>query len=162
MPNSHRMSIYTKKGDSGSTSLANGTVVSKQSKEVRMLGEIDELMSFVGMAVSNKTCPKNTAEALKKIQTDLYKIGSFVGGTPSICVNDDDISLLESWIDELVSDHKFDFVKPGEKGELSAIIHVCRSVCRRCERSFAEYKENPIILKYLNRLSDLLFALAEC
>lgn len=162
------MTIYTKKGDEGMTSLIGGETVSKDSPVFSVLGDLDELMSFIGLALAHNDCRHDVREALAHIQNDLYKISAVIAGSPSSSISDDDIFLLEKWIDGLNEGREFDFIKPGARGEVSARIHVCRAVCRRCERSFCKFIDKPmkdshaIILRYLNRLSDLLFSLAEC
>lgn len=146
-----------------------GELVRKDSPVICVLGDLDELMSFVGMALAHKDCRHDVREALGRVQNDLYKINAVVAGSSEASIGDDDVLLLEKWIDGLNEGREFDFVKPGAKGEVSARIHVCRAVCRRCERSFCKFTDrsdsqdfHAIVLRYLNRLSDLLFALAEC
>lgn len=136
------------------------------------LGELDELNSFLGLA---KCC--GFFDIVEGFQDDIYRIMSVVGNKfksvgKLMPVKEGDISYLESRIDdfEKICGKLTKFVKPG-KSEISARLHVARSVCRRAERAFVEIldvvnlegvakKNSENILKYLNRLSDLLFLMA--
>jgi len=177
------MKLYTKKGDQGETSLYDGEKVSKTFSLIHALGDIDELNSFAGLvraeASENGDHGEMFIEILDRVQKDLYRIGGDLAGLSARegPISGRDVSYLEETIDALPCDVTR-FVLPGVHGELSARLHVCRSVCRRAERSVieavgedgdedgAEEKERsatfPHILQYLNRLSDLFFAMAEC
>lgn len=177
--------IYTKKGDKGETFLCKGEKVKKTFSLVHALGEVDELNSFVGVVrgyfgerIEEGEKTDEMAEKfftiLKRVQKDLYRIGADIVGVSSKegPIAESDVTFLEETIDSLPCDVG-QFVPPGAKGELSARLHVCRSVCRRAERSvlaaFDEICEgkldmttSPFVLQYLNRLSDLFFTMAEC
>ena len=170
------MKIYTKTGDKGETALYGGTRVSKASARVESYGNIDELNSFIGFAKSQISDEKVLAQ-LKKIQFDLFTVGS-ESATPtdkltlangksrlSLMISETEIEELENWMDEFEKDLEplqF-FILPG--GGISATaLHLCRTVCRRAERSLVFLNESeevrPELIKYLNRLSDYLFVLA--
>lgn len=163
------MRISTKKGDHGETGLFNGKQVKKSDPVVKILGELDELNSFLGFA---KAGAKDVyvSDSLNRIQKDIYKIMSVAGNEMKPPKNVDgvteedvarlkkDIERVEGAIGKILK-----FSIPGES-ELSARIHLARVACRRAEREVTEHKDHlkipPAILKYLNRLSDLLFLLA--
>ena len=165
--------IYTKTGDGGETGLHYGVRVRKNAQIIHVMGEIDELSSFIGLA-RNSFDSKDEFfinEILKGIQGKLYVIGAELSGEKFVGITENDVGDLENLIDKFTADKKFGaFVNPGEKGEFSARLHVCRSVCRRAERALVSHldgfqKEDrerfKYISQYLNRLSDLLFSLAE-
>jgi cob(I)alamin adenosyltransferase len=182
------MKLYTKKGDQGKTSLYDGEKVSKTFSLIHALGDIDELNSFIGMARAQVAgemmgdgddgaedegeVSEVFVEILDRVQRDLYRVGGDLAGLSARegPVGERDVEYLERTIDSLPCDVGR-FVPPGAHGELSARLHVCRSVCRRAERSVigavgddeGERETTfPHILQYLNRLSDLFFAMAEC
>jgi cob(I)alamin adenosyltransferase len=170
------MKISTKTGDSGETSLFGGKRVKKSDIFVGVLGDLDELNSFLGLA---KCADLSTEmfEILERVQDDLYIIMSVVGNKFAPVLDkkpifENDVFYLEKNIEnfEKITGNLNKFVKIGES-EISARLHVARSVCRRAERAFVavldsivlehEFKKNAEnILKYLNRLSDLLFLMA--
>lgn len=170
------MKIYTKTGDKGETALYGGTRVSKASARVESYGNIDELNSFIGFAKSQISDEKVLAQ-LKKIQFDLFTVGS-ESATPtdkltlangksrlSLMISETEIEELENWMDEFEKDLEplqF-FILPGG-GKSATALHLCRTVCRRAERSLVFLNESeevrPELIKYLNRLSDYLFVLA--
>lgn len=162
------MKLCTKKGDSGRTVLLGGKKVKKTSALICALGEIDELSCFLGLA-SCKCGGEGGIDVgfLQKIQTDLYKIGGELGGATKVDkILNEDVTWLEEKIDEFCREKDLNsFAIPGKKGELSARLHVCRAVCRRAERACFKLggpKKFRFTKQYLNRLSDLLFAMAEC
>lgn len=162
------MHIYTKTGDEGETSLFGGKRVSKADIRVEVYGDVDELTSYLGLVISKIRKP-DEKEYLINIQKELYEIMAILAGaTTDISVIDYSVASFEKKIDELESKlpplHRF--ILPGGN-EVSALMHVARSMCRRCERRTvllyqrdASDKNLQTILKYLNRLSDLLFMLA--
>lgn len=174
--NVHMKKIYTKKGDEGMTCVCgDGGSVPKDSPMICALGEIDELNSFIGLAVNfdDGGVEVGFGEILKGVQKDLYRIGaeiSVAGGASAIGALD--VGRLEKFIDKYSADFS-EFVDPGHGGKFSAILHVCRTVCRRTERSVCGIgseaggrssggvEVSPFVLQYLNRLSDLLFVMAE-
>lgn len=170
------MKIYTKTGDKGQTSLYGGTRVSKASARVESYGNIDELNSFIGFAKS-EIHEEKVLNQLKKIQFDLFTVGS-ESATPvdkltlangksrlSLMISETEIEELENWMDEM--EGKLEplqyFILPGG-GKSATSLHICRTVCRRAERSLIFLNETeevrPELIKYLNRLSDYLFVLA--
>ena len=167
----HITRIFTRTGDSGTTSLCGGQRVPKDSLRVRAYGAVDELNSVIGMAGAAGLCPRLT-ELLPILQSELFSLGS------DLCFLDDDpgrqqiqpvqatqAEQLERWIDELaaVVGPLVNFVLPGGTPG-AAQLHVARTVCRRAEREVLALSRaetiNPHILSYLNRLSDLLFVMA--
>ena len=161
--------VYTKTGDKGETSLVSGERVSKSSLRVESYGEIDELNSVIGMAISH-TRDEVLKDFLKKIQNDLFIFGgdlatpkSFKGEIPRI--NEQMIERIEELIDKFhleVGDLKEFILPSGVEG--SPFLHLARTVCRRAERKVVKLSENEEInqlgLNYLNRLSGLLFMMA--
>lgn len=164
------MKIYTKTGDKGKTSLCDGEKVSKSSLRVCAYGDIDELSSTIGFAVTviNTRRIKNV---LREVQHDLFAMASHVATNKSDVhdalpkFNDSKITKLESVIDEFSAKlPKLDrFLLPGGT-KSAATIHLARTCCRRAERTCVELSEHQHlyewVLPYLNRLSDLLFVLA--
>lgn len=170
------MKIYTKTGDKGTTALYGGNRVSKASARVESYGNIDELNSFIGLAKSEITDEK-VLNQLKKIQFDLFTLGS-ESATPTdkltlangksrltLMISETEIEELENWMDEYETQLEplQYFILPGG-GKSATALHVCRTVCRRAERSLVLINESeevrPELIKYLNRLSDYLFVLA--
>ena len=161
------MSIYTKKGDKGQTSLIDGRRVSKASAIPHAVGTVDELNAHIGMAralVSENMEPNSIdiKDIFTNIQEDLFVIGSYLAGNKSdlnklekhITKFEQGIDILTAYLPELKN-----FILPGGS-TVGAQLHICRTVCRRAERMVVEVEENETILKYLNRLSDMLFMAA--
>ena len=160
------MAIYTKKGDSGQTSLIDGTRVSKSSAIPQAIGTIDELNSNLGMAKALLKIEQgdNTPDTdrLSIIQEDLFCIGSYLAGKKDILTHlEEHVLDFESTIDRLTLNlpELKNFILPSGS-TVSVQFQICRAVCRRAERCVVEVEENETILKYLNRLSDLLFMFA--
>jgi len=164
--------IYTKTGDLGKTSLIGGTKVPKNNIRIEAYGTIDELNSFIGLTADqlDHTHSKNM---LKEIQDRLFTIGSSLACDPDKepllkipDLKETDIVLLEKEIDQMNEElaPMKSFVLPGGHVAIST-THVTRCVCRRAERLCVNMLENelfvdPLVIKYLNRLSDYLFVLA--
>ena len=168
--------IYTKTGDKGETSLYGGTRVSKAAARVESYGTLDELNAFIGLAKAEISDEKVLSQ-LQKIQFDLFTVGS-EAATPTdkmllangknrldVMISDKEITELELWMDDFDAELeplKF-FILPSG-GKAAATLHVCRTVCRRAERTMVFLNETeevrPELIKYLNRLSDYLFILA--
>ncbi len=159
------MSIYTRTGDTGSTSLFGGKRILKSSELVDVYGSIDELNSWIGF-IAQQLPIADVQQFLFGIQSDLFAIGSVLAGWKK------DLLVLNRWIDKMESTMDLmeqslpqvkNFILPGGS-HLGAQVHITRSICRRVERqvvALAQHESvDPIILKYLNRLSDLLFVLA--
>lgn len=164
------MSIYTRTGDEGKTSVIGGRVL-KDDDRVEAYGTIDELNCFVGQAVS-LTDPVGFAdlrENLLQIQQELFDCGSDLAYVQvkngPYKVGEELVGRLELWIDRYEAENPplAKFILPGGT-QLASILHVCRTVCRRAERrtvTLSQQREiNPAVLKYLNRLSDFFFAVA--
>lgn len=158
-------------GDKGETSLI-GSRTSKDDLKVESYGNVDELNSFVGVAraMANEKNYKDFDSVLEKIQNDLFVIGSELATVtdkinPKVLIAKDDVKFVDEKILEFENDLKplNKFILPGGS-KLSSYLHVCRTVCRRTERSVVllmkKEKVNENILIYLNRLSDLFFVMA--
>lgn len=165
------MSIVTKTGDKGETGLLSGERVSKTDRRVDAYGTLDELISHLGMARSLKPMPE-VFLSLKTIQLDLFRLGSELASTKLdprwkvVPINASDIEQLEIWVNrfEPELDLPKAFVLPGGS-PCSSALDVARTVARRLERKMCALEEKKIYhnkeaLKYINRLSDLLFIFA--
>src|SRR6187399_2693586 len=164
------MKIYTKTGDSGTTSLFGGKRVSKADLRIDTYGTVDELNSFIGLVRDQEVNAKRK-DILIEIQDRLFTIGSILATEPGNTkvkipsLMEDDILLLEKEMDAMEAElppMKF-FVLPGGHQSIS-FCHVARTVCRRAERLTislnAQEVIDPLVIKYLNRLSDYLFMLS--
>jgi cob(I)alamin adenosyltransferase len=166
------LKIYTKTGDKGKTSLLGGTKVPKSHIRIQSYGTIDELNSFIGL-LNDQVVNTHSKQLLKEIQDRLFTIGSSLAcdpeKEPSMKMPDlkeEDIQVLEREIDTMNESLPMmkSFIIPGGHPAVST-AHICRCVCRRAERSCVEMQErnsfvDPLVIKYLNRLSDYLFVLA--
>ncbi len=164
------MKIYTKKGDEGKTSLIGGTRVSKSHLRIESYGTIDELNSYIGW-VRDLTDKIIEQDLLVDIQDRLFTIGSHLASDPETSkmklpeLREENVLVLENAMDlmEEVLPEMKSFVLPGGHPAVSC-THVARCVCRRAERLIVALNEehaiDPLILKYLNRLSDYLFVLS--
>ncbi|HEY5462381.1 MAG TPA: cob(I)yrinic acid a,c-diamide adenosyltransferase [Hanamia sp.] len=166
------MKIYTKTGDAGKTSLIGGTKVMKNDPRIEAYGTVDELNSHIGL-VSDYCNDEAVKIILKEIQDRLFTIGSELACDPKKDtkmaipdLHESDVELLEKEMDKM--DAKLprmkNFILPGGSPSVS-FMHVARCVCRRAERccvnlNVNEGNVNPLIIKYINRLSDYLFMLA--
>ena len=158
--------VTTKSGDRGKTSLGNGERVSKSHLIINLLGDIDELNSQIGSAISSCKSSLISSE-LQSIQQDLFNLGGEISifNSGTILINDDKVKFLEERIEDLNQALRplKEFIMPGGD-EFCSRIHLARAVCRRAERSCVAVldlvKEKNIWLPYLNRLSDYLFVLA--
>lgn len=158
--------IYTRTGDKGKTSLFDGKRVLKSDKKVETYGTIDELNSAIGVA-SSFIRIKSINKELEEIQNDLLEIGSSLAVSSTLPAPQiaDCPEEFEKLIDKLTSQMSplSQFILPrGGKG--GAFLHVARTICRRAERRVIDLSQkeeiDPIIIIYLNRLSDLLFTMA--
>ncbi|MGR8948346.1 MAG: cob(I)yrinic acid a,c-diamide adenosyltransferase [Gammaproteobacteria bacterium] len=161
----HRLSkIYTKTGDKGTTGLGDGERISKTDPRVAAMGDIDELNSLLGVLICE--LPQGAmADALLLIQHDLFDLGGELSIPGSSLLPADGVSRLESLIDDYNEDLPplKEFILPGgSRG--AAQCHLARATCRRAERRIValslDAEVNETSLKYINRLSDLLFVLA--
>jgi cob(I)alamin adenosyltransferase len=163
--------LYTRKGDDGTTALGSRRRVAKDSGRVQAYGEVDELNSVIGLALAGGLS-KRLVEILTAIQNELFHLGS------DLCFTEEDkasyqipqieerhIVRLEQFIDELTAavGPLENFILPGGSAG-AAHLHVARTVCRRAERQVVSLQREEAVgahvLSYLNRLSDLLFAMA--
>jgi cob(I)alamin adenosyltransferase len=159
--------IYTKLGDGGETHLGDMSRVPKTDVRIEAYGTIDELNAQIGLALATGTPDATTAGRLSHIQNDLFDLGADLSVPPTdererLRVVPEQTAWLEAACDEvnatLAPLHSF--VLPGGT-PLAAALHVCRTVCRRAERRALLVEDaNPEVVRYLNRLSDLLFILA--
>ena len=165
------MKIYTKTGDEGETGLFGGARVSKASLRVEAYGEVDELNSAVGWARVSASDPDLDA-LLNQIQNDLFEVGAELGSTEDRkqksampLITESQVEGLERAIDKYEEGPPAltSFVLPGGS-ESASRFHLARCVCRRAERSLVALGAHETVrgevLRYINRLSDLLFVLA--
>jgi len=159
------MSIYTKTGDDGTTSLYNGKRVLKSDPLINACGNIDELTSFIGLVKNKLKSSDKNKTLLLSIQKDLHQIMAVLAGSkrPIVDLNQK-VKLFEQMIDKTMSrlPEIKSFILPGGT-EMSAWFHILRTVCRRAERRVVGLKIENGKLKiviYLNRLSDLFFTLS--
>jgi len=164
------MKIYTRTGDAGETSLFDGTRVPKNDARVDAYGDVDELNAWLGLARSALREP-DLDEALTKIQRDLFAVGAeladpadkIAARVVKAAITDADVDRLEQLIDRLETEleplRRFILAGGAPAG---AALHVARAVCRRAERRIVSLEPRPgaTLLRYVNRLSDLLFVLA--
>ena len=160
--------IYTRGGDAGETSLGDGSRVSKLDCRIGAFGTVDELNSSIGVVLAGAV-PDAMREPLARIQNELFDVGADLsvpwGVTDRLRVEQGMIERLEADCDAFNAElpELRSFVLPGGT-EAAARLHVARTICRRAERDVLlgaeEVELNPLVLRYLNRLSDLLFILA--
>ncbi|GAB6108523.1 cob(I)yrinic acid a,c-diamide adenosyltransferase [Fusibacter bizertensis] len=164
------LKIYTRTGDSGETSLYDGARVPKDSVRVESYGTVDELNSMLGLARQYTSDTEITA-ILLKMQRSLFNVAgelaTTVGENFPEKVTAIDVKWLEDTIDHYLDlmdrNEIFQFIIPGSN-LLSANLHVARTICRRAERRILSLNEEsqvrPELMKYINRLSDTLYAIA--
>ena len=157
--------IYTRTGDDGSTGLGDGSRVPKESLRVEAYGTVDEANSAVGLVLAVSALPPAVVRCLTDVQHDLFDLGGELCIPGHRMIGAAHVERLEKELDgfnEALPPLK-DFILPGG-GPAAASCHLARAVCRRAERrcwSLARAEAvAPEVLKYLNRLSDLLFVLA--
>jgi len=170
------MDLYTRRGDDGSTDFFGGERTGKDHPRVEAYGTVDELNASVGLAVTAcdgaRPLHGRLAAILVEIQSRLFDLGADLA-TPAdtphrdkvAAVTADHVTEVERWIDEIDGPNKpmKNFILPGGTA-LSARLHVARTVCRRAERRIVVLTRmsqiNPEAVRYVNRLSDLFFAMA--
>ncbi|HXD72354.1 MAG TPA: cob(I)yrinic acid a,c-diamide adenosyltransferase [Vicinamibacterales bacterium] len=164
------MKIYTRTGDTGETSLFGGTRVAKNDARVAAYGDVDELNAHLGLARASAPDADIDGE-LVRLQRDLFALGAQLAdpsGTvatkiPKAVLGAGDVERMEQVIDRLEAGLPAltNFILAGGS-PCGATLHVARAVCRRAERSMVSLDPavDPLLLKYINRLSDLLFVLA--
>ena len=157
--------IYTRTGDDGTTGLANGERIAKADPRVAAFGDVDETNSAVGLLLTELDVPPLVRTSLARIQHELFEIGAELSLPGYRKITAEHVSRLEHDLDELNSELPplKEFVLPGGT-RAAAACHLARTICRRAERSAwtanALSALNPELLRYLNRLSDLLFVMA--
>lgn len=161
------MKIYTKTGDKGETSLYDGSRVSKDNIRVESYGTLDELNSYIGLCTNY--AKGNDKEILRNIQIKLFSVSAELAtkeeGKYKNTVSEDDIKELEEIIDSYIKkiDKMDAFIVPGTS-LISANLHIARTICRKAERRICTLSKvehiNPLLLKYVNRLSDVIYAIA--
>lgn len=162
------MKIYTRTGDQGETSLFDGTRVSKADPRVDTYGDVDELQAWLGFARATGA-PERLGVMLEQIQRDLFALGAqladpqhrIAARVTKAVISPADVAGLESWIDSLEAGlpplrH---FILSGG-APAGASLHIARAVCRRAERRMVALGADPLLVTYVNRLSDLLFVMA--
>jgi len=163
-----KIKVYTKTGDNGTTGLFSGERVPKHHIRIKAYGTIDELNCWIGL-IRSQDIKKEQEKELIKIQRNLMLIGSELANESSDLTIDliqkDDVKDIELWIDRMTDELPVlrNFVIPGGHSCV-ANTHLARCVCRRAERFITELndtsKTNPVIIFYINRLSDYLFTLS--
>ena len=156
--------IYTKTGDDGTTGLGDGTRIAKDSARVNAYGTVDEANSTIGLLLAAEL-PDGVRELLTRIQHQLFDLGGELCIPGHAAIFDADVEALEARLDHYNDDLPplKDFILPGG-GEAAARCHIARTVVRRAERDTVTLSRHdavrPQAIRYLNRLSDLLFVLA--
>jgi len=167
------MKIYTKTGDKGMTSLADGQRVSKCCERLEAYGTVDELNSQLGLLMTY--CGERDNKFLTEVQRNLFIVGGCLAGAEvdkplSTESMEAEIDRLTAIVEEAQEDKRFHFILPGGS-RAAAVAHVCRTVCRRAERAMLKAKSEKLkvksedgdldgMVRYVNRLSDYLFILA--
>lgn len=162
----HRLSkIYTRTGDDGTTGLGDGTRVPKDSARVEAYGTVDEANSAIGVVLAHDSVPEDMRDCLLAVQHDLFDLGGELCIPGHSAVEDRFIVRLENQLDGFNAELPMlkDFILPGG-GPAAAACHLARTVVRRAERRVqtlaGSESVRPEVLRYLNRLSDLLFVIA--
>jgi cob(I)alamin adenosyltransferase len=156
--------IYTRTGDDGTTGLSDGTRTAKDSLRIEAIGTVDELNSAIGVLLSHEP-PTEIVATLTAIQHTLFDLGGELSLPGTATLTAEHVTELEHRLDELNADLAplKEFILPGGT-PAAAACHLARAVCRRAERRawhLADAEQvNPVSIRYLNRLSDLLFVLA--
>lgn len=157
--------IYTRTGDDGSTGLGDGSRTPKDSARVEAYGTVDEANSAIGMVLATDTVPTEIRQCLTEIQHDLFELGGELCIPGHSAITEEFIDRIESDLDGFNDDlpRLKEFILPGG-GQAAATCHVARTIVRRAERrtlTLANIEDvRPEVMKYLNRLSDLLFVIA--
>ncbi|MBR5087519.1 MAG: cob(I)yrinic acid a,c-diamide adenosyltransferase [Muribaculaceae bacterium] len=163
--------VYTLTGDKGTTSLVGGQRVAKDDIRVEAYGTIDELNANLGLLAHNTKLDHEMHEIIFKVQNKLFNIGAYLAteqksiDDPVYGLTADDIALIERKIDEMDEElpPMRGFILPGGS-RLSALCDICRTVTRRAERRIitlaSQQPVNPLVLRFVNRLSDFFFIFA--
>ena len=157
--------IYTRTGDDGTTGLGDGSRAPKDDARVEAYGTVDEANSAIGMVLAADAVPDAVRACLTEVQHDLFELGGELCIPGYAAVKDTFIERLEKDLDGFNEDLPTlkEFILPGG-GQAAAACHVARTITRRAERRVFTLSQSeevrPEALKYLNRLSDLLFVVA--
>ncbi len=157
--------IYTRTGDDGSTGLGDGSRINKDSARVEAYGTVDEANSTIGVILSCPSFPDRYRACLTEVQHDLFELGGELCIPGHEAINASYVDRLEGHLDDFNADLPplKDFILPGG-GPSAAACHVARTVVRRAERRVITLRQSePVqdeLVRYLNRLSDLLFVIA--
>jgi len=157
--------IYTRTGDDGTTGLGDGTRTDKDSARVEAYGTVDEANSAIGLVLAGDNVPDDVRACLTEVQHDLFELGSELCIPGYAAITDDFIERLENALDGFNADlpRLKEFILPGGS-PAAAACHVARTIVRRAERRVytlsRDEEVRPEAVKYLNRLSDLLFVVA--
>lgn len=163
--------IYTKTGDKGKTSLLGGKKVSKSNIRIESYGNIDELNSFIGLLKDQSEVEHKIKQQFYWVQEHLFSIGSILATEKDFSgfelpkIEESHIKQLEVWIDKYTAElpELKNFILPGGH-QVVSLCHVCRTVCRRAERSITQLdSEEPVdehIIPFINRLSDYFFVMS--
>ena len=162
----HRLSkIYTRTGDDGTTGLGDGSRTDKDALRVEAYGTVDEANSAIGIVLSFDTVPADVRACLTDVQHDLFELGGELCIPGHAAIEDGFIDRLENELDRLNADLPplKEFIPPGG-GRPAATCHLARTIVRRAERRITTLARKEAVreqaLRYLNRLSDLLFVVA--
>lgn len=176
MPKRSLIQISTKTGDKGETGLASGHRLAKDAQVFEVVGTLDELNSWLGVVLTqyeplhttslHKSANKELIARLYHIQNTLFYVGAEIAGSPTAQLDDAELTKLEGWSDalqhQMVENWTTQFLLPGGT-QLGAWLDVTRTVCRRTERVLVSYSREvavrPVLLQYLNRLSDYLYVI---
>ena len=156
--------IYTRTGDGGTTGLADGSRVAKDAPRIEAIGAVDELNSAIGVLLAEKL-PDEVRGCLTDVQHDLFDLGGELSVPGHAIMSEAYVTRLEQLLDRFNAGLTAlkDFILPGGS-RAASLAHVARTVCRRAERRLVTLANKeatpPFAVRYLNRLSDLLFVLA--
>lgn len=164
-----KSNLYTRTGDTGTTSLVDGSRAPKDHPRIDSYGDVDELSSALGLLASSKECPDEIRGQIHSIQHILFNIGGYLATPPYEEAEEErfdaDTATIEGWIDALDEQTPKirSFILPGGSEE-SSRCHLARTICRRAERKVTALSRDSYVdtslLRYLNRLSDYLFIAA--
>ena len=157
--------IYTRTGDKGETSLANGERISKADARIEAYGTVDELNSWIGLLRSGVQKTDRYADIVQSelawIQNKLFNLGAALSLAPGEWIKAEDVRQVEAWIDSMQAEvpKQHAFVLPSGN-ETMTRCHVCRTICRRAERRMIALGCEDVAMQLMNRISDYLFVLA--
>ena len=162
----HRLSkIYTRTGDDGTTGLGDGSRIEKDARRVEAYGTVDEANSAIGMVLAESSLSDAIRDCLTDVQHDLFELGGELCIPGHSAVDDSFVERLETALDGFNEDLPplKDFILPGG-GRAASACHLARTIVRRAERRVTTLSRDEIVrpecIRYLNRLSDLLFVVA--